>query len=228
MSRLIKIFIGVVIAVSIFASSVDATITVYKKHTRTGGGADALDGIDGNTLVDGSMAFVIESDWTYFFENDATGTAVTGDVTPTANPGTNVWKFKWKATTNPVVGNASAVLNVVVSGASPVYSHTSGTSVASGTFVVNDSSTSKIYGLHPVPITGVSTIYVKFVEGAQGAGMTVYNVSGQPFQGDGLSGASYFALPPGNPHESATLYAVSNGVTQYWFAECTNSWVAGN
>ena len=103
--RKIKVFLVALLAVVLFASVADATITVYKKHARTGGGVDALDGIDGNTLVDGDMCFVIESDWTYFFENDATGTAATGDVTPTTNPGTNVWKFKYKAATAPLIEN---------------------------------------------------------------------------------------------------------------------------
>lgn len=93
-----------------FASSAYADITVYKKHARTGGGADALDGIDGATLVDGSMAFVIESDWTYFYENDADGSLPENNpsvIVADANPGTNCWKLKWKGATNPLIENGT-------------------------------------------------------------------------------------------------------------------------
>ncbi|MFH2073800.1 MAG: hypothetical protein ABIJ57_00440 [Pseudomonadota bacterium] len=74
MMRLLKILMGTLLAVTMTASVALADITAYKKTARTGGGANALDGIDGNTLVDGSFAEVYDSGvsvvWKY--EMDAT------------------------------------------------------------------------------------------------------------------------------------------------------------
>lgn len=72
-------------------------LTVYKKTARTGGGASALDGIDGNSLVDGSLAFVVETDRYLFYEMDADGGAAESDpyvIVPDANPGTKNWVLK--------------------------------------------------------------------------------------------------------------------------------------
>jgi len=127
---------------------------------------------------------------------------------------------------DPVTSDIDA--SKAVSGASPIYSHTTGTSVVLGTFILNDSTTSKVYGLPIIPATGVSVPYTIFSEGAAGGGITVYPTAAQPFQGDGLSGTSYLALPPGKPFESATIFGVNNGTTTYWFVQATASWVAGN
>ena len=64
---------------------------IYRKTARTGGGADAADGIDGNTLVDGSVVEVWESNRVLFYPVDLTGGAVENDphvLVPDANPGT--------------------------------------------------------------------------------------------------------------------------------------------
>lgn len=108
----------------------------------------------------------------------------------------------------------------------------SGTSLEAkyfNTFVLNDKGSSQIYGL-PLISSGTSVVYIKFVEDAQSSGMTVYTAKtvSEPFHGNGLSGVSHLSLPPGNPHESATVYRVNTGTTTYWFVEATGSWVAGN
>ena len=119
----------------------------------------------------------------------------------------------------------------LVSGASPANTvPDSGTSLEAkyfGTIVTHNQATSTIYGMPP--ISGASTTYVKFIEGAAAAGITIYNVNGEPFMGNGDSGVSYLALPPGNPFESATIYSVSlSGTCKYWFFEATSGWGAGN
>jgi len=110
---------------------------------------------------------------------------------------------------------------------------TSGTSLpasAFGSIVLHDQGASTIYGMPA--ISGTSTIYVKFVESATGAGITIYNTGAEPFMGmagaSTLSGTSYLALPPKKPHESATIYGVVSGASKYWLVEASGSWVAGN
>ncbi|MFH2073801.1 MAG: hypothetical protein ABIJ57_00445 [Pseudomonadota bacterium] len=74
-----------------------AVQTVYKKHAKTGGTSDALDGIDGNTLHDGDICFVLADDMVYWYENDADGSLSEDDplvIVPDANPGTNSWLLK--------------------------------------------------------------------------------------------------------------------------------------
>ena len=129
------------------------------------------------------------------------------------------------------------VASLIRSGASPVNTvPTSGTSLTGselGTIITHNQSTSTIYGL-PL-ISGASVVYVKIIEGAGGSGITIYtsgttNVpNGEPFMGDGLSGTSYLALPPGCPFESATVYSVQlSGTCKYWFVEASSSWEAGD
>jgi len=104
---------------------------------------------------------------------------------------------------------------------------TSGTSVQYlNTLIYHDTGGSSIYGLPP--ISGVSVPYVKFVAGPSGGGITVYNANKEPFLGDGLSGVSYLALPPGKPLESATVFGITSGTSIYWFVEATSSWTAGD
>lgn len=129
----------------------------------------------------------------------------------------------------PTLGNISA--NTIISGASLITTHTSGTSLVSlGTYVYHSGSGSSIYGLPSIPTTGVSVPYVMFDCGPAGGGITVYNTGGQPFLGSGLSGTSYLALPPRNPFETATLFGVvdESGTSAFWKVKADSSWVAGN
>ena len=67
-----------------------ADITVYKKTARTGGGANAMDGIDGSSLVNGAFVFVFESGRLYFYLVNTTGAAPENDpliIVPDLNPG---------------------------------------------------------------------------------------------------------------------------------------------
>ena len=127
---------------------------------------------------------------------------------------------------------ASSMPDFFASGASPAVGvPDSGNSLEQkyfGTVVTHEVTTSTVYGL-PL-ISGTSCVYVKFLEGAEGGGITVYtaDVQAQPFYGNGLSGASYMWLPQFNPYESMTVYSVQlSGTCKYWFVEATSSWVAG-
>jgi len=68
-----------------------ADIIVYKKTARTAGGAGALDGINGDTIVDGSFAFVFMNDRMYGpYLADTSGGGSENDpliIVPDTNPG---------------------------------------------------------------------------------------------------------------------------------------------
>lgn len=69
-------------------------LTAYQKTALTGGGADALDGIDGNTLNDGDFAFCFVSGSLYVYILDADSGAsesAPGVIAPDANPGDKRW-----------------------------------------------------------------------------------------------------------------------------------------
>ena len=113
---------------------VDAVQTVYIKTARTGGGANALDGINGSSLNDADVAFVIETDQTLFYENDASCSDGEDDpltIIQDTNPGTNCFKLK---------GVMSGVS--VVSGATP---YTISALNSSGLKLTEDSGVSGIF-----------------------------------------------------------------------------------
>lgn len=125
----------------------------------------------------------------------------------------------------------SSRASIGISGASPTVVQgyngsayiTGGVSLAeTNCIVIHDSSSSHIMGL-PF-ISGTSTIYYKFIEGAAGGGITVYNASpDEPFWGKGISGTSFLCIPPLNPFESFTVYGVClSGTCKYWFVEATS------
>ena len=69
----------------------------YIKTGRTGGTATDLDGIDGNSLNAGDIAFVVETNVVYFYWLDSTAAAAENDplvIVPNANPGTKNWELK--------------------------------------------------------------------------------------------------------------------------------------
>ena len=69
-------------------------VTRYKKIALTGGGADALDGIDGANLLDADEAHVYVSDEVYHYQLDASSGAAESSpevISPDANPGTKRW-----------------------------------------------------------------------------------------------------------------------------------------
>lgn len=119
-----------------------------------------------------------------------------------------------------------------ISGASLIAGHTSGASLVSlGTYVYHSGVGSSVYGLPPIPTTGVSLPFVVFDCGPAGGGITVYPYApSQPFLGSGLSGTSYLALPPGNPFETATLFGVvdESGLSAFWKVKADANWVAGS
>ncbi len=74
---------------------------VYRKTTRTGGGATAADGIDGNTLVNGSVIEVWEANRVLFYLVNTTGGLTETDpfvLVPDTNPGTINLELKGIAT----------------------------------------------------------------------------------------------------------------------------------
>ena len=72
-------------------------IVAYVKTGRTGGTATDLDGIDGNSLNAGDIAFVVETNVIYFYWLDSTAAGAENDpyiIVPDANPGTKNWELK--------------------------------------------------------------------------------------------------------------------------------------
>jgi len=64
--------------------------TIYRKTARTGGGADAVDGIDGAVLKDGSFIFVFEANRALLYHVDLDGGEAEDDphiIVPVTNPG---------------------------------------------------------------------------------------------------------------------------------------------
>ena len=71
-----------------------ATPKGWYATAKTGGGADALDAIDGDSLTDKDVAIVLENDTFYFYilDDDASGTeSDPGIINPDTNPGTKSW-----------------------------------------------------------------------------------------------------------------------------------------
>ena len=68
--------------------------TVYIKTALTGGGADALDGIDGAMLVDQDVALVYVANTLYFYQLDATSGA-SEDSPSVIAPDTNAGDKRW-------------------------------------------------------------------------------------------------------------------------------------
>jgi len=72
-------------------------IVAYVKTGRTGGTANDLDGIDGNSLNAGDIAFVVETNVIYFYWLDSIAAGAENDpyiIVPDANPGTKNWELK--------------------------------------------------------------------------------------------------------------------------------------
>jgi len=71
-----------------------STKTAYEKTALTGGGASALDGIDGAGLLDGDFAFVFASNvlYVYVLDDDSAATEFSPNViAPDTNPGNKRW-----------------------------------------------------------------------------------------------------------------------------------------
>ena len=71
-----------------------ADLLVYKKTALTGGGATALDGVDGAALVDGNLAFVTYGGviYNYILDDDSGAAESSPDViAPDTNPGNKRW-----------------------------------------------------------------------------------------------------------------------------------------
>ena len=95
-----KRFLGILsmlFALVCISTTALADNTLRFKTARTGGGASALDGINGSSLADGDLTFVTESDRSFVYVNDATCSDAENDplvILPDTNPGTNCWNLK--------------------------------------------------------------------------------------------------------------------------------------
>ncbi len=108
-----------VLLVALFSSAANADNVLRFKTARTGGGASALDGIDGSILVDGDITEVTESTQvsTYVLDADS-GETDDGDavIAPDANAGTKRWIRKGRAPKYPLAENKKTCLPAVSSG----------------------------------------------------------------------------------------------------------------
>lgn len=233
-SILVYLFLCILFSFSTaFATDNDDSHTAFYASSLIGGGSGSLDGaISGVSIGPYDIAIVRTSESgvsvTRFY--NVTLTSETEDVPTVIRPddvgaGVTSWHimdFGYPKTVS---------MNMLRSGASPVtYAPDSGTSIEAkyfNTIIWHNQATSTVYGLSP--ISGTSCVYIKFIETASAGGITVYNVNGEPFHGNGLSGTSYLALPPDNPHESATVYSVDvSGTSPQWYVEASSNWIAGN
>jgi hypothetical protein len=81
-------------ALILFGGLAWATSTAYYKTVLTGGGASALDGIDGDLLIDKDLGFVFDGTNGYLFQLNATSGASESPpdiIAPDLNPGTKRW-----------------------------------------------------------------------------------------------------------------------------------------
>jgi hypothetical protein len=71
-----------------------ALVTIYHRAALTGGGATALDGVDGASLIDGDRAFVMAGNVFYAYLLDADSGA--GESSPAIiSPDTNAGAKRW-------------------------------------------------------------------------------------------------------------------------------------
>lgn len=92
--------------------------TVYRKDVRTGGGATALDGIDGAGLLDKDECTVYESGIAYSYIVNATSGAADDGlniIAPDTNPGTKRWILQRSSS----VPAATAQSDFIVSASTP-------------------------------------------------------------------------------------------------------------
>jgi len=71
-----------------------ATPKLWYATSRTGGGAKALDAIDGDSLTDLDVSIVLASNKAYFYilDDDASGAELDPSIiNPDTNPGTKSW-----------------------------------------------------------------------------------------------------------------------------------------
>ena len=81
----------------------------FSKTVLTGGSSAALDGIDGSTLTDGDLAFVVAADYIYVYVVDADlGEAESSPtyIVPDTNPGSKTWVLKTIYTNSLYVNDA--------------------------------------------------------------------------------------------------------------------------
>jgi len=95
-----------------------ADLIVYKKLAISGGGADALDGVNGSLLVGGELAFVTVSNVMYMYILDvdsAAAESLPDIVSPDVNPGDKRWILQSVS----AMPTATAESDFILSGPSP-------------------------------------------------------------------------------------------------------------
>lgn len=94
MKRL-KIILCLIFALFFISATAEATNTIYfSKTALTGGGATALDYLDGDLLTDGDIAFVMVSNVLYVYKMDADSAAAESSpdiISPDTNAGDKRW-----------------------------------------------------------------------------------------------------------------------------------------
>ena len=230
-----RLFISFVLISLFIASPVFAVDThrIWYASSLTGGGTGALDGVvSGVSIGPYDAAIVVDSNLMVSIYT-ATNTTNAENAPYVIRPddvagGTTSWELV--SITGTTTYNFEAVVaDKIISGASLFVGSASGTTLTGtelGTVLYNNLTTSQIWRLPS--ISGTSVQYVKVVDGAAGGGVTIVPTDSEPFMASGLSGGSYFALPPGNPFKKATLYGIKTGSTAYWLVEYESGWVAGD
>ena len=97
-----KIIFVLFMVLALTAGSLEARV-VYIRTALTGGGASALDGIDGASLADGDATIVFYNSQTYFYYLNATSGATASSplvISPTANAGTKRWLLQGMVATS--------------------------------------------------------------------------------------------------------------------------------
>lgn len=175
--KFISLFVSLVLAVSlslvpVFTPFSEATTnTVYlSKTTLTGGGATALDYIDGNLLYDGDIAHVFVSGTLYVYKLNATSGASPSSpsiIAPVTNAGTKRWILQ-----NPYLTNATGIVKQVVQTTYATYANTTNVIPLDDTIPQNTEGTEIMtQAITPYSATNVLLIEVS-VCGSFSAGAT--------------------------------------------------------
>jgi len=96
-------------------------LTVYVRQALTGGAADALDGIDGASLLDNDMAIVTVSEISYIYrldDNLGGGESSPRRILPDTNPGTKAWVLQKICVDGATIAGGTNTFSIVNGSAS--------------------------------------------------------------------------------------------------------------
>ena len=149
----------------------------YSKTTRTGGGATALDSIDGNSLVDGDFGYVTISGISLeVYKLKAGSASPPGSFPPATNPGTKRWELL-----SVLPGFASAA--EILTGTEPAKAIPPDQLKAAGFIArVNKTEANSPYTVTAANLTGLS-VFTNTGAGAQTIFQLPAGVDGYTFKG---------------------------------------------